>query len=72
MAAFPKPAMDDLHSATLNFLIHTLKAKQIEAARAGTLALRKTCWAELEHLRRRIALEFYYQTFHNGAGDAPR
>lgn len=63
--------MDHLHSETLDFLIRTLKAKQVETARAEDDAERKACHGELEHLRKRIALEFYYQTHRKSTGDSP-
>lgn len=64
--------MDALNSETLDFLVHALKAKHQQMAKVKTFADRRVCTAEIEHLRRRITLEFYYQTHGKGAGESPK
>jgi hypothetical protein len=65
-------AMATLHSETLDFLVQSLKAKHQQLRKTKTAAERKVCKAEIEHLRKRVTLEFYYQTHGNGAGDSPK
>jgi hypothetical protein len=69
-AAFSSAAMDTLHSDTLDFLVHYLKATHEKLRKVKTFADRKVCKAQIEHLRRRITLEFYYQT--QGKGDSSK
>lgn len=64
--------MDTLHSETLDFLVHALKTKHQQLRKAASAKESKACKAEIEHLRKRITLEFYYQTHAKDAGDSPK
>jgi hypothetical protein len=65
-------AMATLHSETLDFLVHVLKTMHQKLEGAKNAAERKACKAEIDHLRKRITLEFYYQTRSNSAGESPQ